>query len=89
MKKRSVSRTGPAPDGWGNSSRSPIPILGQLSESEEKYLRLRVKQLTCGGLNGMRIRQPLPYTHPGQGHRSPRRCSGWELGFRDCGAIPQ
>ena len=28
--------------------------------SQEKYLRLRVKQLTCGSLNGMRIRQSLP-----------------------------
>ena len=36
---------------------------GQLSESEEKHLRLRVKQLICGSLNGMRIRQSLlqPY----------------------------
>ena len=34
------------------------------SESEEKHLRLRVKQLICGSLNGMRIRQslPQPYT---------------------------
>ena len=31
--------------------------LGQLSESEKKHLRLRVKQLICGSLNGMRIRQ--------------------------------
>ena len=31
----------------------------QLSESEEKHLRLRVKQLACGSLNGMRIRQFL------------------------------
>ena len=30
------------------------------SESEEKHLRLRVKQLICGSLNGMRIRQSLP-----------------------------
>ena len=30
---------------------------GQLSESEEKHLRLRVKQLICCSLNGMRIRQ--------------------------------
>ena len=36
-----------------------IPIAGQLSESEEKHLRLRVKQLICGSLNGMRIRQSL------------------------------
>ena len=37
-----------------------IPTLGQLSESEEKHLRLKGKQLICGGLNGMRIRQSLP-----------------------------
>ena len=29
------------------------------SESEEKHLRLRVKQLISGSLNGMRIRQSL------------------------------
>ena len=29
-------------------------------ELEEKHLRLRVKQLICGRLNGMRIRQSLP-----------------------------
>ena len=34
--------------------------MGQLSESEEKHLRLKVKQLICGSLNGMRIRQSLP-----------------------------
>ena len=59
-KNRSVSRTGPALGGWGNWSRSPITTLGKLSESEEKHLRLRVKQLICGSLNGMRIRQFLP-----------------------------
>ena len=37
-----------------------IPTLGQLSEAEEKHLRLKGKQLICGGLNGMRIRQSLP-----------------------------
>ena len=39
------------------------PTSGQLSESEEKHLRLRVKQLICGSLNRMRIRQSLlqPY----------------------------
>ena len=30
-----------------------MPASGQLSESEEKHLRLRVKQLICGSLNGM------------------------------------
>ena len=59
-KNRSVSRTGPALSKWGNWTRDRIPTLGQLSESEEKHLRLRVKQLICGSLNGMRIRQSLP-----------------------------
>ena len=34
-----------------------------MSESEEKYLRLRVKELVSGSLNGMRIRQSLPQPH--------------------------
>ena len=34
--------------------------VGQLSKSEEKHLRLRVKEQICGSLNGMRIRQSLP-----------------------------
>ena len=52
---------------------------GQLSESEEKHLRLRVRQLLCGSPNGMRIRQSSlkPYT-PRTGAQIPR----------DCGAIP-
>ena len=29
----------------------------------------------------------LSHTYPEQGHRSPRRCRGWELERRDCGAI--
>ena len=28
------------------------------------------------------------HTYPGQGPKSHGRCSGWELEFRDCGAIP-
>ena len=40
----------------GGGSRGLIPTSGQLSESEEKHLRLRVKQLICGSLNGMRIK---------------------------------
>ena len=31
-----------------------------MSESEEKHLRLKVKEMICGSLNGMRIRQSLP-----------------------------
>ena len=42
------------------------------TESEEKHLRLRVKQVICGSLNGMRIRQSLlkPYI-PWTGMRGP------------------
>ena len=36
-----------------------MPTSRQLSESEEKHLRLRVKHLVCGSLNRMRIRQSL------------------------------
>ena len=53
---RSVTRTGPALSRCRNWSRGPIPTLGQLSESEEKHLRLTVQHLICGNLNGMRIR---------------------------------
>ena len=47
----------------GAEAGDPIPTSGQLSESEEKHLRLRVKQLMCRSLKGMRIRQSLlqPY----------------------------
>ena len=50
--------------GRGTEAGLKIPILGQKSESEEKHLRLRVKQLICGNLNGMGIIQslPKPYT---------------------------
>ena len=37
----------------------------------------------------MRIRQSLPQPYiPQTGLQVPRRCSGWELEFRNCGAIP-
>ena len=70
---RSVSRTGPALGGLGIWSRGPIPTSGQLSESEERHLKLRVKQLISGNLNEMRIRQSLlqPYI-PQTGKRVPR-----------------
>ena len=49
----------------GELKQGSHPHMGQLSESEEKHLRLRGKQLICGSLNGMRIRQSLlqPYIH--------------------------
>ena len=85
--KTSGHRTGPALSRWENRSRDLIPTLGQLSESEEKDLRLRVKQLICGSLNGMRIRQSLlqPYM-PQTGTQVSWKVQ--ELEFRDCGAIP-
>ena len=46
-----------------------------------------MKQLICGSLNGMRIRQSLPQPYIcGQERGSPGRDSGCELEFRDCGA---
>ena len=72
--------------GGGTEASCPIPRAGQLSESEKKHLRLRVKQLICGSLIGMRIRQSLPYAWQECG--SPGRGSGWELEFSNCGAIP-
>ena len=75
----------------GELKQGSDPTLGQLSESEEKHLRLRVKELTCGSLNGMRIRQSqsCSHTYPRQECWSPGRHSSWELEFRDCGAIPE
>ena len=62
--------------------------IGEL-ESEEKHLRLRVKQLICGRLNGMRIRQSLPQPYIiWTGTQVPWKHKSWELEFRDCGAIP-
>ena len=80
--------TGPALSGWGNRSRGPITTSGQLFESEEKHLRLRVKQLICGSLNGKGLRQSLPQPYmPRTGMRAPGRCSGWELEFVECEGI--
>jgi len=45
--------------GGGTEAGVRFPTLGQVSESEEKHLRLRVKQLICGSLNGTRNRQSL------------------------------
>ena len=46
--------------GVGTEAGGLIPTFGQLSESEGKHLRLRVKELIFGSLNGMKIRQSLP-----------------------------
>ena len=56
--------------------------MGQLPESEEKHLRLKVKQLICDNLNGMRISSPCcSYTYARQERGSPGRGSSWELEF--------
>ena len=47
----------------GELKQDLIPTWGQLSELEEKHLRLRVKQLIYGSLNRMRIRQSLPQSY--------------------------
>ena len=47
----------------GKQKQGSNPHIRALSESEEKHLRLRVKQLMCGSLNGMRIRQSLPQSY--------------------------
>ena len=71
--------------GGGTESEGPIPTGGQLSESEEKHLRLRVKQLICGSLNGMRIRQSLlqpsvPQTGMQVPEKTQREAGSWSLG---------
>ena len=76
------------PSAGGATEACPIPTSGQLSESEEKHLRLRVKQLMCGSLNGMRIRQSLLKPYIGwAGMQVSWKGQRRELEFRDCGAI--
>ena len=65
------------PSVGGRTETGHVPTSGQLSESEEKHLRLRVKQLICGSLNGMRIRQSMPQPYiPRTQTQAPRRHSG-------------
>ena len=67
--------------GGGTEAGGPIPTLGLLSESEEKYLRLRIKQLICNGLKVMRTRQFLlqPYI-PQSGKQVPYEAQWLEAG---------
>ena len=50
----------------GELKQGSDPHIGALTELEEKHLRLRVKQLICGSLNGVRIRQSLPQPYIAQ-----------------------
>ena len=77
------------PSGVGELKQGSNPHIGQLSESEEKHVRLRGKQLICGSLNGMRIRQSLllPHVPPDRdaGALEGTAAGSWSLGM---GAIP-
>ena len=64
------------------------PTSGPLSELEENHLRLRVKQLISGSLNGVRIRQSLPQPNTQCAETRVSGKESWEPEFRDCGAIP-
>ena len=66
------------------------PHMGQLSESGEKHLRLRVKQLICGSLNGMRIRQSLlqPYIS-WTGRQIPWKAQQLEAGVKGLWSNPR
>ena len=54
----------------GELKQESNPHIGAI-ESEEKHLRLGVKQLICGSLNGIRIRQSLSQSY------IPRRGTRW------------
>ena len=58
--------------GGGTEAGGLITTSEQLSGSEEKHLKLRMKQMICGSVNGMRIRQYLlqPYV-PQTGMQGP------------------
>ena len=68
--------------GGGTEAGGLIPTVGQLSESEEKHFRQRVKRLIRGSLNRMRLidNPGHSHTYAGQECTSPGRGGGWELG---------
>ena len=67
--------------GGGTEAGGPIPTVGQLSESGEKHLRLRVKQLTCGSLNGMRLLAVAMHTLDTGPLEGTARSRSWSLGI--------
>ena len=61
-----------------------------MSELEEKHLRLRVKKLICGSLNGMRIRQSLPQTYiPQTGTQVPWKAQQLGAGVKGLWSNPR
>ena len=70
--------------GGGTEAGVQSPPWSNCLSQGKKHLRPGVKQLICGSLNGMRVRQSLPQPYiPWTGMQPPRRCSSWELEFRD------
>ena len=65
--------------GGGTEAAVWSPHLGNCL-SQEKHLRLRVKQLICGNLNGMRIRQSLQQ-QTGTGALKGATTGSWSLGI--------
>ena len=70
----------------GHLKQGSDPTLGQLSGSEEKHLKLRVKQLIYGSLNGMRIRVLAAAIHTpdkNAGSLEGAAAGSWSLGIVD------
>ena len=82
----------------GGLKQGPSPSVGALEAEEtvqgtEKHLRLRVKQLVCERLNGMRITETnlaaaIHSPERDAGTHVPWEAQGWELERRDPAAIP-
>ena len=95
MGQKRVSGPGPALGGWGTEAGArsqrgcPWRLRKLFRGQREKHLRLRVKQLICESLNGMRITETIlaaAICSPGrgmQGRKSPGRCraGSWSAGI--------
>ena len=74
----------------GTEAGVQSPHRGNWSESEEKHLRMRVKQLISGSLNGMRIRQSLPQPYiPQAGPQVPGKAQKLGAGFQGLQSNPR
>ena len=89
--KRRESRTGPALGGWGKWSRGLIPTIRAILWDRRETFEAESEAADVWQSKwNENHTDNLYWSHmyPGQGHRSPRRHSSWELEHRDCGAIP-